>query len=138
MDFEYNKYYVEKLQKVIAEKDKRIKELEDLNRLKDIGIKALEERNDRLNDIIELDMKEKEEKEKELIDMSIQFQYQMEGLNKEIAQLKTDLSLNASMLAHQCDLAREAETKEMKAVNEIARLKEELARRDDYIEGCLV
>jgi len=37
--------------------EKRVKELEDLNRLKDIDIKNLEERNERLEEMIECDTK---------------------------------------------------------------------------------
>ncbi|OQC48565.1 MAG: hypothetical protein BWX58_01138 [Deltaproteobacteria bacterium ADurb.Bin026] len=48
-------------------------------------------------------------------------------LRGEIAELKKELALNASMLARQCNLAREAEAKEMKSQKEIERLKQELS-----------
>ena len=52
---------------------------------------------------------------------------EVEKQYKEIANLKKDLALNASMLARQCDLAREAET-------EAKRLRNALIEITDYPE----
>ena len=38
----------------------------------------------------------------------------LEVLGKQVDDLKKDLALNASMLARQCDLAREAETQALR------------------------
>jgi len=51
-------------------------------------------------------------------------------LETQITDLKTDLALNATMLAHQCDLAREAETK-------AAVLRGELERAEAEIEHLI-
>ena len=51
-------------------------------------------------------------------------------LETQIPDLKTDLALNATMLAHQCDLAREAETK-------AAVLRGELERAEAEIEHLI-
>lgn len=44
-----------------------------------------------------------------------QYPSELIGLQAEVATLKSDLEANAKLLARQCDLAREAETKEMSA-----------------------
>jgi len=53
---------------------------------------------------------------------------QLAEKDKEIAELKKDLALNASMLARQCDLAREAETACAEKSKLIAFLQEDNAR----------
>ena len=40
--------------------------------------------------------------------------YMLEDARREVAELKAELKLNASMLARQCDLAREAETQALR------------------------
>ncbi len=49
-------------------------------------------------------------------------------LETQIPDLKTDLALNATMLAHQCDLAREAETKAAVLRGELERAEAEIGQ----------
>jgi len=51
-------------------------------------------------------------------------QNEFEWLISRIKELEADLKLNASMLARQCDLARDAETRAEKAEASKAKLKE--------------
>jgi chromosome segregation ATPase len=50
---------------------------------------------------------------KDLVQADVQWKEREASLIDEIKDLEADLSLNASMLAHQCDLSREAETRVM-------------------------
>ena len=49
--------------------------------------------------------------------------YMLEDARREVAELKAELKLNASMLARQTDLARVAETESMKLRREVEGLK---------------
>ena len=49
--------------------------------------------------------------------------YMLEDARREVAELKAELKLNASMLARQTDLARVAETESMKLRREVEGLR---------------
>ncbi len=61
------------------------------------------------------------------------------ALLDEVGRLQTDLALNAQMLARQCDLAREAETRELQAKREVEKLRGALefyADRENWRVFC--
>ena len=60
-------------------------------------------------------------REKELL-------YKISTLEEKVKELESDLKLNASMLAKQCDLAREAESR-------LKKLQEAVDKHKDYMWG---
>ena len=70
-----------------------------------------------------------------------QLQNEISSLKTQLAEKDKELKLNAAMLARQCDMAREAETKQMKAQAELAALKERIKGIDEveynqFAMGC--